>query len=56
MADIEPLLQNTGTGEIQTADHEEQASKSTSTKSKTARVASLDVFRGLCVFVTFSFI
>ncbi|CAA2991589.1 heparan-alpha-glucosaminide N-acetyltransferase-like isoform X1 [Olea europaea subsp. europaea] len=51
MADIEPLLQNTGTGEIQTADHEEQASKSTSTKSKTARVASLDVFRGLCVFL-----
>ncbi|KAL2459966.1 Protein of unknown function (DUF1624) [Abeliophyllum distichum] len=51
MADIEPLLQSTGAGEIQTPEPEEQANKSTSTKSKAARVASLDVFRGLCVFL-----
>ncbi|CAI9767248.1 unnamed protein product [Fraxinus pennsylvanica] len=38
MADIEPLLWNIGTSEVQTADHEEQASKGTSTKSKTARL------------------
>ncbi|KAL3843356.1 hypothetical protein ACJIZ3_000759 [Penstemon smallii] len=46
MSEIEPLLQS--------RDEEaasEQATRSSVAKTKTARVASVDVFRGLCVFL-----
>ncbi|KAL0356571.1 UNVERIFIED_CONTAM: Heparan-alpha-glucosaminide N-acetyltransferase [Sesamum calycinum] len=51
MAEIEPLLQPRA-DEHRPPESEEQAnSSSTIAKRKAARVASLDVFRGLCVFL-----
>ncbi|KAK4401384.1 Heparan-alpha-glucosaminide N-acetyltransferase [Sesamum angolense] len=53
MAEIEPLLQPRA-DEHRPPESEEQAnSSSTIAKRKAARVASLDVFRGLCVFISF---
>lgn len=53
MAEIEPLLQNhRAAGEEKPPELEEPADESsTVAKRKAARLISLDVFRGLCVFV-----
>lgn len=48
MAETEPLLASNDGGEVVPAEHESEA-----TQTKTSsRVVSLDVFRGLCVFVS----
>lgn len=54
MAEIEPLLQTRATGEGNPPELEEPVNgSSTDAGRKAARVASLDVFRGLCVFVLY---
>lgn len=47
MAENEPLLGSNNGGEVVLAERESEA-----TQTKTTRIVSLDVFRGLCVFVS----